>query len=99
MKRREFINTALAGGVLALTGSRFTAQEARLADARIEVLLDEPIGKIAPEIYGHFVEHLGGVVYDGVWVGPDSKRPAAPAASATRNHAATTNRRMIASPP
>jgi alpha-L-arabinofuranosidase len=75
MKRREFINTALAGGVLALTGGRFAAQEARMADARIEILLDEPIGKIAPEIYGHFVEHLGGVVYDGIWVGEDSKIP------------------------
>ena len=73
MKRREFIKTGLAGGVLALTGGRFAAQEARMADARIEILLDEPIGRIAPEIYGHFVEHLGGVVYDGVWVGEGSK--------------------------
>src|SRR5262247_3521664 len=73
MKRREFIKTGLAGGVLALTGGRFAAQDARMADARIEILLDEPIGKIAPEIYGHFVEHLGGVVYDGIWVGEDSK--------------------------
>src|SRR5215510_7431535 len=75
MKRREFINTALTGGVLTLTGARFAAQEARLADARIEILLDEPIGRIAPEIYGHFAEHLGGVVYDGIWVGEDSKIP------------------------
>jgi alpha-N-arabinofuranosidase len=75
MRRREFINTALAGGVLALAGGRFAAQEARMADARIEILLDEPIGRIAPEIYGHFVEHLGGVVYDGIWVGEDSKIP------------------------
>src|SRR5262245_48408894 len=75
MKRREFINKALAGGVLALAGGRFAAQEARTADARIEILLDEPIGRIAPEIYGHFVEHLGGVVYDGIWVGEDSKIP------------------------
>ena len=67
MKRREFIKTGLAGGVLTLTGGRFAAQEARMADARIEILLDEPIGRIAPEIYGHFVEHLGGVVYDGIW--------------------------------
>lgn len=44
----------------------------RFADARIEVLAGEPIGTIAPEIYGHFVEHLGGVVYDGIWVGEDS---------------------------
>jgi alpha-L-arabinofuranosidase len=75
MRRREFIKTGLAGGVLALTGGRFAAQEARMADARIEILLDEPIGRIAPEIYGHFVEHLGGVVYDGIWVGEDSKVP------------------------
>jgi alpha-L-arabinofuranosidase len=75
MKRREFINKAMAGGVLALAGGRFAAQEARMADARIEILLDEPIGRIAPEIYGHFVEHLGGVVYDGIWVGEDSKIP------------------------
>jgi alpha-N-arabinofuranosidase len=75
MKRREFIKTGLAGGVLAMTGGRFAAQEARMADARIEILLDEPIGRIAPEIYGHFTEHLGGVVYDGIWVGEDSKIP------------------------
>jgi alpha-N-arabinofuranosidase len=38
-------------------------------------MLEEPIGTIAPEIYGHFVEHLGGVVYDGIWVGEDSSIP------------------------
>jgi alpha-N-arabinofuranosidase len=45
------------------------------ADAQIEVLLDEPIGTIAPTIYGHFTEHLGGVIYDGVWVGEGSSIP------------------------
>ena len=30
-------------------------------------------GTIAPEIYGHFSEHIGGVFYDGLWVGEDSK--------------------------
>jgi alpha-L-arabinofuranosidase len=34
---------------------------------RIEILLDESKGRIAPEIYGHFMEHLGACVYDGVW--------------------------------
>jgi alpha-N-arabinofuranosidase len=43
------------------------------ADSSVEILLDEPIGRIAPELYGHFVEHLGGVVYDGIWVGEGSK--------------------------
>jgi len=41
--------------------------------ASIDVLLDEPIGRINPALYGHFLEHLGGVIYDGVWVGADSK--------------------------
>ena len=33
------------------------------------------IGTIAPEIYGHFSEHIGGVFYDGLWVGRDSAVP------------------------
>jgi len=75
MKRREFINSAMTGGLLFLAGSRFAESQTKLADARIDVLLDEPIGRIAPEIYGHFAEHLGGVVYDGIWVGENSKVP------------------------
>lgn len=30
-------------------------------------------GTIAPELYGHFTEHIGGVFYDGLWVGEESK--------------------------
>ena len=30
-------------------------------------------GTINRNIYGHFTEHIGGVFYDGLWVGPDSK--------------------------
>lgn len=44
-------------------------------DARIEVLLDEPLGTISPNIYGHFAENLSGVIYDGMWVGEKSKVP------------------------
>ena len=51
------------------------ALRAQTSEARIDVLVDEPVGVIAPEIYGHFVEHLGAVVYDGIWVGQDSKIP------------------------
>ena len=43
--------------------------------SRIDILLDEPIGPVTADLYGHFVEHLGGVVYDGVWVGERSKIP------------------------
>ena len=77
MKRREFINSALAGGIL-LTGNRSAAPRAaqsKLADARIEILPDEPIGRIAPEIYGHFAEELGHGIDGGIWVGEDSPIP------------------------
>jgi len=45
------------------------------ADSRIEVLANEPLGLISPNLYGHFAENLSGVVYDGIWVGTDSKVP------------------------
>jgi alpha-L-arabinofuranosidase len=48
---------------------------AAVTEATIDVLVDEPIGTISPDLYGHFTEHIGGVVYDGIWVGPDSKVP------------------------
>jgi alpha-N-arabinofuranosidase len=64
--RREFLRTAAAGLACA------TALRSAGSDSRIEILLAEPIATIAPEIYGHFVENLGGVVYDGIWVGEQS---------------------------
>jgi len=67
-KRRRFL--AAAAGASA---GFFAARSSRAAECRLEVLVDEPIGTVAPEIYGHFVEHLGGVVYDGIWVGEGSK--------------------------
>jgi alpha-N-arabinofuranosidase len=41
----------------------------------VTVLLDEPIATIRPAVYGQFAEHIGGVVYDGIWVGTESKVP------------------------
>ena len=69
MARRTFITSGLTGGVGCLIGRRLPAARAQGADSRIEVLPAEPIGTIAPELHGHFIEHLGGVIYDGVWVG------------------------------
>jgi alpha-L-arabinofuranosidase len=45
------------------------------AAAAIHVHLGESVGVVSPDIYGHFTEHIGGVIYDGVWVGVDSKIP------------------------
>ena len=73
--RRAFIGTAAAGAAGALLSRALPAVRAQGADARLEILIDERIGTIAPEIYSHFVEHLGGVVYDGIWVGEESAVP------------------------
>lgn len=34
-----------------------------------------PRGRIAPEVYGHFSEHLGRCIYGGIYVGEDSAIP------------------------
>ena len=72
MNRRGFLELAIASPFI-----RFAAQTpsrtSRATFARIDVLPDEPIAPISANLYGHFVEHLGGVVYDGVWVGEGSR--------------------------
>src|SRR5215468_5469111 len=41
----------------------------------IIVKADQPQGVINKNIYGHFAEHLGRCIYEGIWVGPDSSIP------------------------
>ena len=71
--RRSFLKAStLTASALALRGTGLLAQSAQ-ADAHIEILPGEAIATISPEIYSHFIEHLGGVIYDGVWVGERSR--------------------------
>lgn len=42
---------------------------------KLYILSPVEIGEIKEEIYGHFTEHIGGVFYDGLWVGEDSDIP------------------------
>jgi len=78
IRRRDFLRSTVAGagGLLA---SRYLplaeAFDSASIGARIEILPDEPLGMISPNIYGHFTENLSGVVYDGMWVGENSKIP------------------------
>ena len=71
MNRRKFLANTFAAVAMAGMAPR----SSKAADAEIDVLLDEPLGVIDPNVHGHFVEHIGGVVYDGIWVGEDSKIP------------------------
>ena len=64
MDRRHFLLSSLA---LLAPRTSFAAS------ARVEILPDEPVGTISPNVYGHFTEHLGGCIYDGLWVGENSK--------------------------
>lgn len=70
--RREFLNRSLlTGAAAAIAPNAMYAQTG--TDSRVEILINEPIGTVNPNIYSHFVEHLGAVVYDGIWVGEKSK--------------------------
>lgn len=73
---------AVSGPILGRTAARAQAPAGGSAGAAMDVLLHEPIrgvdGKpavIDPLIHGHFTEHIGAVIYDGIWVGPDSPIP------------------------
>lgn len=89
-QRRTFLGDVLGVGAALLARDTIVArdtatatnartfqasQTARALESRIDVLINEPVATINPDIYGHFVEHLGGVVYDGIWVGEQSKVP------------------------
>ena len=73
MKRRDFVKSVATVASAALIAPR--ALYSQDIGSKIEILINEPIGPIHKDIYSHFVEHLGAVVYDGIWVGEKSKIP------------------------
>ncbi len=73
IERREFLKTTLLAGAAAVIAPKIAFGQT--AESKVEILINEPIGAVNPNLYSHFVEHLGGVVYDGIWVGEKSKVP------------------------
>jgi alpha-L-arabinofuranosidase len=71
MQRRTLLRNAAVAALSAFG----TAQRTFAADLELELLPAESGPEISPHIYGHFIEHLGGVIYDGIWVGKGSKIP------------------------
>jgi alpha-L-arabinofuranosidase len=51
------------------------AQDRQPNKATLVIRADKPGPVINKNIYGHFAEHLGRLIYDGLWVGEDSKIP------------------------
>jgi alpha-L-arabinofuranosidase len=84
INRRTCLKGLTYGAAAATLGgssrTRLRAAEGGGSRATLDLLLNEqirePDGKpaiVSPLLHGHFTEHIGGVVYDGIWVGPDSK--------------------------
>ena len=46
-----------------------------IAQNTLEIYTNAGEHRINKNIYGHFAEHLGRCIYDGIWVGPDSDIP------------------------
>jgi alpha-L-arabinofuranosidase len=63
LRTSAFVSAGVAAGV----------HPALAADADIEISPQAAGPEISPNLYGHFIEHLGGVIYDGIWVGRNSK--------------------------
>ena len=41
----------------------------------VQINAGDKISRINPELYGHFAEHLGRCIYNGIYVGEDSPIP------------------------
>ncbi|GAB4523661.1 MAG: alpha-L-arabinofuranosidase C-terminal domain-containing protein [Amphiplicatus sp.] len=69
---KYIVSAAGAAAALALAAPAF-AQSV----VRVSVSIDQsaPGPVIEPTVYGHFAEHLGRSIYEGVWVGEDSDIP------------------------
>jgi alpha-N-arabinofuranosidase len=79
MDRRRFLERgglAAIGAAAAATGiAAIPAPRPESLKARVSVLWGDRVGKINRNIYGHFAEHLGGCIYDAMWVGEGSSIP------------------------
>ncbi|RZJ13502.1 MAG: alpha-N-arabinofuranosidase [Rubrivivax sp.] len=61
--------------LLALVATLAVGASAFAADIKLVVNADKPGPVIHRNIYGQFAEHLGTGIYEGMWVGPESKIP------------------------
>jgi len=75
MQRRNFLKSAAYTGLGTGLAAWVAVRPTLAADAEIELAPEKAGSVINPHIYGHFIEHLGGVIYDGIWVGRNSRIP------------------------
>jgi alpha-N-arabinofuranosidase len=67
----------LKHGLLPIVATLMATPALAQAPASVTVTVDtgKPGAKIEPAVYGQFAEHLGRGIYEGLWVGTDSKIP------------------------
>ncbi len=65
MSPRSFVAGAFVALALSLSA----------AEVQLTLRADAPGPVINRNLYGHFAEHLGRCIYEGIWVGPDSPIP------------------------
>lgn len=85
MRRRTFLSAAAGAAASTL----LPAQEPKTARLTLNLRGDGP--QLSRHLYGHFAEHLGRCIYDGLWVGEDSPIPNT---RGVRNDVAAALRRM-----
>jgi len=71
----ELRATLLTACLVVLPPTMAVAENAEPIKAELTIRADQPKGIINRNIYGHFAEHIGRVIYGGVWVGEDSAIP------------------------
>jgi alpha-N-arabinofuranosidase len=70
------LTVLLTAGVAAVPEMpRARAQNSEPFKAELVIRADQPKSTINRNIYGHFAEHLGRCIYDGIWVGEESSIP------------------------
>ena len=68
-------NLCKASLMLCAAAMAATSATAATLQAKAVLQADKPGPQISRNVYGQFSEHLGGGIYDGIWVGEDSAIP------------------------
>jgi alpha-N-arabinofuranosidase len=68
---QKILLAALALAGTALSGAAMAADDS----IQLDIDAGKPGAKIDRNLFGQFAEHLGQGIYEGIWVGPDSKIP------------------------
>jgi alpha-L-arabinofuranosidase len=75
MKRSVLALSAFLFGLWPLQTATDVALAQEAKRAALTIHAGEPGPQISRHLYGHFAEHLGRDIYDGLWVGPKSPIP------------------------